>query len=131
MAAPWMSPTRWKTTRPSGDRTRAEVQRFPQDSFCGGAGEWAHVLRAAHLASYAIDELTLVEKVIPSLRKGMLCMADRFFPSLWRMAAKTGADLLWRTRQNAGPDVEKRLTDSSYLAEFTHPPPTGGMGVTG
>jgi Insertion element 4 transposase N-terminal len=26
-----------------------------------------------------------------------------------RAAAKTGADLLWRTRQNAGLDVEKRL----------------------
>jgi hypothetical protein len=52
---------------------------------------------------YATDELTLAEKVIPLLRKGMLCMADRFFPGykLWRAAAKTGADLLWRTRQNA------------------------------
>jgi hypothetical protein len=69
---------------------------------------------------YAIDELTLAEKVIPSLRKGMLCMADRFFPSykLWRMAAKTGADLLWRTRQNARLDVEKRLPDGSYLSRI-------------
>jgi hypothetical protein len=49
---------------------------------------------------YATDELTLAEKVLPSLGKEMLCMADRFFPSykLWRAAAKTGADLLWRTR---------------------------------
>ena len=69
---------------------------------------------------YATDELTLAEKVIPSLGKGMLCMADRFFPSykLWRAAAKTGADLLWRTRQNARLDVEKRLPDGSYLSRI-------------
>jgi hypothetical protein len=69
---------------------------------------------------YATDELTLAEKVIPSLRQGMLCMADRFFPSykLWRMAVKTGADLLWRTRQNARLDVEERLPDGSYLSRI-------------
>src|SRR5204863_9726849 len=43
-----------------------------------------------------------------------------FFPSykLWRMAARTGADLLWRTRQNARLDVEKRLSDGSYLSRI-------------
>jgi IS4 transposase len=50
----------------------------------------------------------------------MLCLADRFFPSykLWRMASKTDADLLWRTRQNARLDVEKRLSDGSYLSRI-------------
>ncbi|MGI8743596.1 MAG: IS4 family transposase [Bryobacteraceae bacterium] len=69
---------------------------------------------------YATDELTLAQKVIPALGKGMLCLADRFFPSykLWRMAAKTGADLLWRTRQNARLDVEKGLPDGSYLSRI-------------
>ncbi len=47
-------------------------------------------------------------------------MADRFFPGykLWRAAAKTGADLLWRTRQNARLEVEKRLPDGSYLSRI-------------
>ena len=69
---------------------------------------------------YATGELTLAEKVVASLRQGMLCLADRFFPSykLWRMAAKTGAELLWRTRQNARLDVEKRLPDGSYLSRI-------------
>jgi len=77
-------------------------------------------LWGAHMDQYATDELTLAEKVIPSLRPAMLCMADRFFPSykLWRMAAKTGADLLWRTRQNARLEVEKRLPDGSYLSRI-------------
>ncbi len=78
------------------------------------------MLWGAHMDRYATDELTLAEKVIPLLGKGMLCMADRFFPGykLWRAAAKTGADLLWRTRQNARLDVEKRLPDGSYLSRI-------------
>jgi hypothetical protein len=93
---------------------------FPKIRFVALLENGTHVLWAAHMDQYATDELTLAEKVIPSLRKGMLCMADRFFPSykLWRMAAKTGADLLWRTRQNARLDVEKRLPDCSYLSRI-------------
>ena len=93
---------------------------FPKIRFVALLENGTHVLWAAHMDQYAIDELTLAEKVIPSLRKGMLCMADRFFPGykLWRMAATTGADLLWRTRQNARLDVEKRLPDGSYLSRI-------------
>src|ERR1700688_4614797 len=93
---------------------------FPKIRFVALLENGPHLLWAAHMDQYATDELTLAEKVIPSLRKGMLCMADRFFPSykLWRMAAKTGADLLWRTRQNARLDVEKRLPDGSYLSRI-------------
>jgi Insertion element 4 transposase N-terminal/Transposase DDE domain len=93
---------------------------FPSIRFVALLENGTHVLWAAHMDQYATDELTLAEKVIPSLRQGMLCMADRFFPSykLWRMAAKTGADLLWRTRLNARPDVEKRLPDGSYLSRI-------------
>ena len=93
---------------------------FPKIRFVALLENGTHVLWAAHMDQYATDELTLAEKVIPALRKGMLCMADRFFPSykLWRMAAKTGADLLWCTRQNARLDVEKRLPDGSYLSRI-------------
>ena len=93
---------------------------FPKIRFVALLENGTHVLWAAHMDRYATDELTLAEKVIPSLSKGMLCMADRFFPSykLWRMAAKTGADLLWRTRQNARLDVEKRWPDGSYLSRI-------------
>jgi hypothetical protein len=50
----------------------------------------------------------------------MLCLADRFFPSyqLWQAAAKSGADLLWRTRQNARLEVDRRLPDGSYLSRI-------------
>jgi hypothetical protein len=93
---------------------------FPQLRFVGLLENGTHVLCGAHMDRYATDELTLAEKVIPWLRPGMLCMADRFFPGykLWRAAAKTGADLLWRMRQNARLDVEKRLPDGSYLSRL-------------
>ena len=93
---------------------------FPKIRFVALLENGTHVLWAAHMDQYATDELTLAEKVIPSLRQGMLCMADRFFPSykLWGMAARTGADLLWRTRQNARLGVEKRLSDGSYLSRI-------------
>jgi hypothetical protein len=93
---------------------------FPKIRFVALLENGTHVLWAAQMDKYATDELTLAEKVIPSLGKGMLCLADRFFPSykLWRMASKTDADLLWRTRQNARLDVEKRLSDGSYLSRI-------------
>ena len=93
---------------------------FPKIRFVALLENGTHVLWGAHMDRYATDELKLAEKVIPSLRPGMLCMADRFFPGykLWRMAAKTGADLLWRVRQNARLEVEKRLPDGSYLSRI-------------
>ena len=72
------------------------------------------------MGKYRTDEITLARDVVPALRKGMLCLADRFFPGykLWRTAAQTGADLLWRTRQNARLDVDRRLADGSYLSRI-------------
>lgn len=93
---------------------------FPKIRFVSLLENGTHVLWGAHMDRYATDELALAEKVIPLLSQGMLCMADRFFPGykLWRAAAKTGADLLWRTRQNARLEVEKRLPDGSYLSRI-------------
>jgi hypothetical protein len=93
---------------------------FPKIRFVALLENGTHVLWAAVMDKYAVDELTLAESVVTALRKEMLCLADRFFPSykLWRSAAKTGADLLWRTRQNARLEVDKRLPDGSYLSRI-------------
>src|ERR1700747_3467202 len=48
---------------------------FPKIRFVALLENGTHVLWAAHMDQYATDELTLAEKVIPSLRKGMLCLA--------------------------------------------------------
>src|SRR5919109_702791 len=76
---------------------------FPKIRFVALLESGTHVLWAACVDKYSTDEITLAESVVPALRKGMLCLADRFFPAfkLWRAAAKRGADLLWRTRHNA------------------------------
>jgi Insertion element 4 transposase N-terminal/Transposase DDE domain len=93
---------------------------FPKIRFVALLENGTHVLWAACMDKYATDELTLAESVVPALRKGMLCLADRFFPSykLWRMAARTGAELLWRTRRNARLEAEQRLPDGSYLSRI-------------
>ena len=77
-----------------------------------------HILWAARMDKYKTDEITLASAVVPALRQGMLCLADRFFPSyqLWHQAAQTGADLLWRVRKNVRLDIDQRLPDGSYLS---------------
>jgi hypothetical protein len=93
---------------------------FPKIRFVALLENGTHVLWAARMSKYRTDEITLAQDVVPALSKGMLCLADRFFPSykLWRTAAHTGADLLWRTRQNARLDVDQRLPDGSYLSRI-------------
>jgi len=93
---------------------------FPKIRFVALLENGTHVLWNARMADYATDEITLARDVVPGLRKGMLCLADRFFSSheLWRAAAKTGADLLWRVRQNARLEVDERLPDGSYLSRI-------------
>jgi hypothetical protein len=93
---------------------------FPKIRFVALLENGTHVLWAARMSKYRTDEITLAQYVVPALSQGMLCLADRFFPSykLWRRASQTGADLLWRTRQNARLDVDRRLPDGSYLSRI-------------
>jgi len=93
---------------------------FPKIRFVALLENGTHVLWAARMSPYATDEITLAQDVVPALGKGMLCLADRFFPSyeLWQAATRTGADLLWRTRRNARLDVDQRLPDGSYLSRI-------------
>jgi hypothetical protein len=93
---------------------------FPKIRFVALLENGTHVLWAARMDQYATDEMTLAEDVVPALRKGMLCLADRFFPryKVWKLAAQTGAELLWRTRQNAHLEINKHLPDGSYLSRI-------------
>jgi len=93
---------------------------FPKIRFVALLENGTHVLWAARMGKYKTDELTLAEDVVAALQKGMLCLADRFFPSykLWKRAAQTGAELLWRVRKNVRLDVDQRLPDGSYLSRI-------------
>jgi hypothetical protein len=79
-----------------------------------------HVLFGAALDSYATGEITLAREVLPHLRPGMLCLADRYFPghALWKQALQTGAQLVWRVRENIRFPVEELLPDGSRLSRF-------------
>jgi hypothetical protein len=78
------------------------------------------VVFAAALGSYARGEVTLAKEVVPRLRTGMLCLADRYFPgyALWKQATDTGAELVWRVREKIRFPVEELLPDGSYLSRF-------------
>ena len=54
---------------------------FPKLRFVALLEHGTHVLWAAQMSKYATDEITLAQDVVPALHKGMLCLADRFFPA--------------------------------------------------
>lgn len=103
--------------RPGASRGRSA---FPQVRFVSLVESGTHVLFGTQMAGYGTGETTLAKQVLPSLRKGMLCLADRqFFGfALWREAAATGADLLWRIKANLRLARETPLPDGSYLSHI-------------
>jgi hypothetical protein len=93
---------------------------YPQIRFVSLVENGTHVLFGSRMANYATSEIALAKAVLPSLCKGMLCLADRGFFGfdMWKQAAATGADLLWRVRKNILLPCEKRLPDGSYLSRI-------------
>lgn len=102
--------------RPSASQGVHRQSAYPQVRLVGLVETGTHVVFAAALAPYATSEVTLAAEVLPALAPGMLCLADRLFPSfdLWQTAAATGAQLLWRIRRNARLPVLERFADGSY-----------------
>ena len=93
---------------------------YPKIRFVSLVENGTHVLFGSRMADYATSEIALAKTVLPSLGKGMLCLADRGFFGfeMWKQAAATGADLLWRVRKNIQLPREKRLPDGSYLSRI-------------
>ena len=101
--------------RPSASRGSSA---FPQVRLVSLVENGTHVLFGTRMAGVDTGEITLAKDVLPSLGKGMLCLADRNFYGyeLWNQARSTGADLLWRVKKNLRLPCEKRLPDGSYLS---------------
>jgi hypothetical protein len=91
---------------------------YPQVRFVSLVENGTHVLFGTRLGGYHEGEITLAHKVLPSLKGGMLCLADRNFFGfdLWKRARASGADLLWRVKKNLRLPCEKRRFDGSYLS---------------
>lgn len=98
---------------------------FPQLRFLSLVECGTHVLFGARQGPYAMSETALARPVIEhGLTSGMLCLADRNFfgYELWKRAASTEADLLWRIKKNLVFACIERLPDGSYLSK-TYPSP--------
>ena len=91
---------------------------YPKLRFVSLAECGTHVLFASSEGAYREGEIELARKVLPKLRPGMLCIADRYFFGypLWQEAAATGSDLLWRVRNNIVLPRLGAFTDGSYLS---------------
>jgi Insertion element 4 transposase N-terminal/Transposase DDE domain len=102
-------------SRPGASRG---ASAYPQIRFVSLVENGTHVLFGSQMDGYRTGEITLAKAVLPRLRKGMLCLADRNFFGfeLWQLAERTGADLLWRMKKNMRMAADKRLPDGSYLS---------------
>jgi hypothetical protein len=86
-----------------------------------------HAVFDARMDGYAAAEAMLIEEMFPSLRPGMLVLADRHIYSFhrWAKAVDTGADLLWRVTANLILRPVEPLADGSYIAEVIPPKKAG------
>lgn len=91
---------------------------YPQLRFVSLVENGTHVLFGTQMGECGTGEISLAKGVLPWLRQGMLCLADRHFFGfdLWKQARATRAELLWRIRKNLRLSCEQRLADGSYLS---------------
>jgi hypothetical protein len=93
---------------------------YPQVRLVGLVECGTHVVFDAAMGPLRTGELSLAGEVFKSLQPGMLLLADRGFfkVDLWRAAAATGTDLLWRVRKDIVLPMIEQLPDGSYLTEI-------------
>ena len=101
-----------------GSAREDRVAAFPQVRVVGLAECATHAIVDAVVGKYSESEQRLAAPLMDALAPDMLLLADRgFFSfSLWEKALATGADLLWRTKSSHVLDVQRRLSDGSYLS---------------
>lgn len=103
--------------RPKGGRGKSA---FPQIRAVSLVENGTHVLFGANMGGYRISEKELAIVSLNSLESGMLCLADRGYPSfeLWTQALATGADLLWRVPKQWNLPRLEILPDGSCISEI-------------
>jgi hypothetical protein len=99
--------------------TKGERSAFPQARVVALAECGTHAMFDAEIGPYMTSENALARPLLGRLEKGMLCLADRGFYSFeaWQEARSTGADLLWRVKDNLKLEPTEVLPDGSWLAE--------------
>jgi len=100
--------------------TKGERSAFPQARLVALAECGTHAIFDAEIGPYTTSETTLSKLLVDRLEPGMVLLADRGFTgfALWQRAAATGADLLWRAKNNVTPRQIEVLADGSWLGEM-------------
>jgi hypothetical protein len=98
---------------------KGERSAFPQARVVALAECGTHAMFEAKIGPYTTSEAALSVELLGRLQPGMLCLADRGFYSFtaWQKACGTGADLLWRVKDNLNLEAVKDLPDGSWLAD--------------
>ena len=93
---------------------------FPQARMAALGECGTHAVFGAAIGPLSVHETELARRLFPRLEPGMLMAADRGFLGfdLWREAAATGADLLWRVKNSAVLPSDEELPDGSYLSRI-------------
>lgn len=101
---------------------KGERSAFPQARLVALAECGTHAMFEAVLGPYTTSEPALARELVGRLTEGMLCLADRGFYSFetWQTASATGADLLWRVKDNLKLGSVTDLPDGSWLAQVFH-----------
>lgn len=70
--------------------------------------------------SWQVYERGLLERILPRFEPGMLVLADRGFYGyeMWKQARETGAELVWRVKDDVDLPVLEWLPDGSYRGEL-------------
>jgi hypothetical protein len=102
---------------------RGEQAAFPQVRVVAVAECGTHAIVDATMGPLAKGETTLAAGLLTqggALGPQVLLVADRQFveANLWRQAATTGAQLLWRTKTNAVLPVLQPFDDGSYQSQI-------------
>ena len=99
---------------------KGERSAFPQARLVALAECGTHAIFDAEIGPYTMSELALSKVLVDRLKPGMVLLADRGFTgfALWQQAAATGADLLWRAKNNVTPRQIEVLADGSWLGEL-------------
>lgn len=99
---------------------KGERSAFPQVRMVALAECGTHAIFDAEIGPYSSSEATLSRLLVDRLEPGMVLLADRGFTgfALWQRAAATGADLLWRAKNNVTPRQIEVLADGSWLGEM-------------
>ena len=99
---------------------RGEQAAYPQARLVAVAECGTHAVLDAVIGSCAEGETTLAAELLERLEPGAALIADRGFYGfeLWKTAAATGADLMWRVKNTVKPRYLETLPDGTWLAEI-------------